>query len=114
MVVYAIGHHAGIVFFGCNITVFCDAAFYHIGHVKEIDFESYIVLKAENDADPYLHCKSKREQNQIEGFLARSEPDEFNIAKRQKKNTRNAEYKLRKSRCAEYDAKRKIFEYYIS
>lgn len=83
-----------------------------IGYVQEIDFESFMVLKAENDADPYLHCKSKREQNQIEGFSARIEPDEFNIAKRQKKNTRNAEYKLRKSRCAEYDAKRKIIEYY--
>ena len=83
-----------------------------IGYVKEIDFESFMVLKAENDADPYLHCKSKREQNQIEGFSARIELDEFNIAKRQKKNTRNAEYKSRKSRCAEYDAKRKIFEYY--
>lgn len=83
-----------------------------IGYVKEIDFESFMVLKAENDADPYLHCKSKREQNQIEGFSERIEPDEFNIAKRQKKNTRNAEYKLRKSRCAEYDAKRKIIEYY--
>lgn len=74
--------------------------------------EEMMVLKAENDSDPYLHCKSKREQNQIEGFSARIEPDEFNIAKRQKKSTRNAEYKLRKSRCAEYDAKRKIFEYY--
>ena len=63
-----------------------------IGYVKEIDFESFMVLKAENDADPYLHCKSKREQNQIEGFSARIELDEFNIAKRQKKNTRNAEY----------------------
>lgn len=83
-----------------------------IGYVKEIDFESFMVLKAENDADPYLHCKSKREQNQIEGFSARIEPDEFNIAKRQKKSTRNAEYKLRKSRCAEYAAKRKILEYY--
>ena len=76
-----------------------------IGYVKEIDFDSFFA---------YLHCKSKREQNQIEGFSARIEPDEFNIAKRQKKNTRNAEYKLRKSRCAEYDAKRKIFEYYIA
>ena len=36
-----------------------------IGYVKEIDFESFMVLKAENDADPYLHCKSKREQNHI-------------------------------------------------
>ena len=83
-----------------------------IGYVKEIDFESFMVSKAENDADPYLRCKSRREQNQIEGFSSRIEPDEFNIAKQQKKNTRNAEYKLRKSRYAENDAKRKIFEYY--
>ena len=62
-----------------------------IGYVKEIDFESFMVLKAENDADPYLHCKSKHEQNQIEGFSARIEPDEFNIAKRQKKSTKNFE-----------------------
>lgn len=85
-----------------------------IGYVKEIDFESFMVLKDENDADPYLHCKSKREQNQIEGFSARIEPDEFNIRKRKKKNTRNVEYKLKKIRCAEYAAKRKIFEYYIA
>ena len=85
-----------------------------IGYVKEIDFESFIVLKAENDADPYLHCKSKREQNQIEGFSARIEPDEFNIRKRKKKNTRNVEYKLKKIRCAEYAAKIKISEYYIA
>ena len=83
-----------------------------IGYVKEIDFESFMVLKVENDADPYLHCKNRREQNQIEGFIERIEPDEYNITKFQKKNTRNVEYKLLKNRCAEYAAKKKIFEYY--
>ena len=71
-----------------------------------------MVLKVENDADPYLHCKNRREQNQIKGFIERIEPDEYNITKFQKKNTRNVEYKLLKNRCAEYAAKKKIFEYY--
>lgn len=85
-----------------------------IGYVKEIDFETFMILKAENDADPYLHCKSKHEQNQIEMFAARIKPDKFNIANRQKKNTRNAEFKLRKSSYLERDAKRKILEYYTA
>lgn len=84
----------------------------HVGRMNCVWVRFAVVAESRKDADPYLHCKSKREQNQIEGFSARIEPDEFNIAKRQKKSTKNAEYKLRKSRCAEYDAKRKIFEYY--
>ena len=29
-----------------------------IRNVREIKFEAYIKLRAENDADPYLHCKN--------------------------------------------------------
>lgn len=83
-----------------------------IGYVREIDFEEFILLRAENDADPYLHCKSRREQNKIEGLSSRIEPDKYNIAKSQRKNTRNVKFKLKKSRCAEHEAKKKIAEYY--
>ncbi len=83
-----------------------------IRYVREIAFVEFMYLKAENDADPYLHCKNKREQNQIEGLSSRIEPDEYNIAKTQRKNTRNVKFKLKKSKCAEYEARRRIAEYY--
>ena len=39
-----------------------------IGSVKEISFEEFIVIKATNDADPYLHCKNVQEQRRIPDF----------------------------------------------
>ena len=46
-----------------------------IRNVREVLFEEYIKLKAENDADPYLHCKNRQEQNKIPGFEERIIPD---------------------------------------
>lgn len=68
-----------------------------IRYVKEIDFNSFMILKAENDADPYLHCKSKREQKQIADFESRVEPDEYNINKKENKQTRNCGFKMKKN-----------------
>lgn len=85
-----------------------------IRYVKEIDFNSFMLLRAENDADPYLHCKSKREQNQIIGFYSRIEPDEYNIERKETKRTRNSEYKTKKNKRDEYAAKRAIYEYFIA
>lgn len=85
-----------------------------IGYVKEIDFNSFMILKAENDADPYLHCKSKREQKQIADFDSRVEPDEYNIKRKEKKHTRNCGFKMKKHECAVYEAKKAIYEYFIA
>lgn len=46
-----------------------------IRNVREILFEEYIKLRAENDAAPYLHCKNRQEQNKIPGFEERIIPD---------------------------------------
>ena len=43
--------------------------------VKEITFEEFVTLRAENDADPYLHCKNRQEQRNIPGFEERIKPD---------------------------------------
>lgn len=85
-----------------------------IGYVKEIDFNSFMSLKAENDADPYLHCKSKREQKQIADFESRVEPDEYNIKRKEKKHTRNCGFKMKKNEHAVYEAKKAIYEYFIA
>ena len=85
-----------------------------IGYVKEIDFNSFMTLKAENDADPYLHCKSKREQKQIADFESRVEPDEYNIKRKEKKYTRNCGFKMKKNERAVYEAKKAIYEYFIA
>lgn len=85
-----------------------------IGYVKEIDFNSFMILKAENDADPYLHCKSKREQKQIADFESRVEPDEYNIKRKEKKHTRNCGFKMKKNEHAVYEAKKAIYEYFIA
>lgn len=45
-------------------------------------------LKSQNDADPYLHCKSVQEQRAIEGFEERIELDEYNIARFSKRRLR--------------------------
>lgn len=46
-----------------------------IRSVKEITFEEFVKLRAENDADPYLHCKNPQEQRNIPGFEERIKPD---------------------------------------
>ena len=85
-----------------------------IGYVKEIDFNSFMILRAENDADPYLHCKNKREQKQISDFENRIEPDEYNIKRKEKKHTRNSGFKVKKNERAVYEAKKAIYEYFIA
>ena len=60
--------------------------------VSEITFEEYMILKAENDADPYLHCKNIQEQRQIENFEERIESC---FLKQPPRRARNAEYRRR-------------------
>ena len=48
-----------------------------IRSVKEISFEEFMILKAENDADPYLHCKNIQEQRKIPNFDERVVDDTY-------------------------------------
>ena len=68
--------------------------------IQEIDFDTFIKLKAQNDLDPYLHCKNIQQQRALKGFEERIEIDEYNIAKKcgnsSKKDSR--EYRRKKSK----------------
>ena len=55
-----------------------------IGSVKEISFDEFITIKAENDADPYLHCKNVQEQRKIPGFEARVVDDKCELRAKRK------------------------------
>ena len=58
-----------------------------IRNVNEITFEDFIKLKAENDADPYLHCKNPQEQRKIPDFDSRIIPDIREIQMKKKVST---------------------------
>ena len=66
-----------------------------IGYVKEISFEEFIVLRAENDADPYLHCKNIQEQREIADLDERISVDDEKKERKEKKKC--SEYKHRKA-----------------
>ena len=70
-----------------------------IKEIKEISFEEFMDLKAQNDADPYLHCKNIQEQNQIVGFEERISVDEYNLAKLEKKTSKRDSVKFRKNKA---------------
>lgn len=69
-----------------------------IQSVTEISFVQFMALRAKNDADPYLHCKSKWQQNQIEGFENRLEPDVYNLLRAIKKTDRQESRKYRRKK----------------
>lgn len=69
-----------------------------IQSVAEISFAQFMTLRAKNDADPYLHCKSKRQQKQIEGFEERLEPDVYNLLRAIKKTDRQESRKYRRKK----------------
>lgn len=85
-----------------------------IESVAEIDFENFMILKAKNDADPYLHCKSIQEQRAVEGFEERIELDEYNIARFAKKTTKkeSLEYRVKRAKVKENSQKRALREYF--
>lgn len=58
-----------------------------IRNVNEITFEEFMELKAENDADPYLHCKNSQEQRKIPDFDSRIIPDIREIQMKKKVST---------------------------
>lgn len=55
-----------------------------IRNVNEISFEEFVKLRAENDADPYLHCKNPQEQRKIPDFDSRVIPDVREIQMKKK------------------------------
>lgn len=69
-----------------------------IRNVRRISFEEYIILKAKNDADPFLHCKNIQEQRNIQEIAERMEEDYYNIERRKPK--------FRKVKCLEYKRKK--------
>lgn len=78
-----------------------------IVNVTSIDYEEYMRIKAVNNADPYLHCKNRQEQNSTCSDLEdRIMPDLFNIAK-----MNNG--KAKKKYCAAYRRKKEsiLMEY---
>ena len=85
-----------------------------IESVMKIDFEDFMTLKAKNDADPYLHCKSIQEQRAVEGFEDRIEVDEYNIAKYSKKVTKkeSLEYRVKRAKVKENSQKSALREYF--
>ena len=58
-----------------------------IRNVNEITFEDFMKLKAENDVDPYLHCKNPQEQKKIPDFDSRIIPDIREIQMKKKVST---------------------------
>ena len=70
-----------------------------IKEIKEISFEAFMELKAQNDADPYLHCKNIQEQNRIVGFEERIFVDEYNLAKLEKPTSKRASAKFKKKKA---------------
>ena len=79
-----------------------------IKEIQEISFEEFMELKAQNDADPYLHCKNIQEQNRIVGFEERISVDEYNLAKLEKPTSKRASAKFRKKKAK---AKEKSYTY---
>lgn len=76
---------------------------------EEISFEEFMQLRSKNDADPYLHCKNIQQQRGIENLYERLIPE-----KRKKQvKTRHIDYKMRKNKIIERDAKNIILEGYI-
>ena len=74
-----------------------------IAQVKELCFEDFKELLEQNYSDPFLHCNSKREQNQIAEFDARVDVDEYNVNRRVQKRTKkeSLEYRIKKAQIRE-------------
>jgi len=85
-----------------------------INSIEKLDFDTFMKLKAQNDADPYLHCKSVQEQRAIEGFEERIELDEYNIARRYQKTSKKESlgFRVKRSQTREKGHKRALKEYF--
>ena len=84
-----------------------------INSIEKLDFDAFMRLKAQNDADPYLHCKSVQEQRAIEGFEERIELDEYNIARKHQKSSKkeSLEFRVKKAQTREKSHQRTLREY---
>lgn len=81
--------------------------------VREVDFEEFMMQKAINDSDPYLHCKNIQQQRLIENLGTRICDDEWNIRRQgyKEKKTQRSVYRMKKTRIAVKEACKRIAEY---
>ena len=59
-----------------------------IREVTKITYEEFIALRAQNDADPYLHCKNVQEQRKLENFEERVVEDRRETREKTKRSQR--------------------------
>ena len=83
-------------------------------NVKKISREEFINLRAQNAADPYLHCKNVQQQRAIEDIQSRIEVDEYQHSRREKKYEKKKcpEYKLKKAKILDKQKKCELTEFY--
>lgn len=67
-----------------------------IQSVLEITWEEYITLRQQNDADPYLQCKSVQEQRMIETIYDRVVEEDREEREQRRKDKEEARYYLGK------------------
>ena len=84
-----------------------------IASVKELSLEDYIELREQNFNDPFLHCNSKQEQQQIAGFDVRVDADEYNINKHAQRRTKkeSLEYRTKKLQLIDKNMIQSMREY---
>ncbi len=78
-----------------------------IRSVKEVSFDEFMKQRAENDADPYLHCKSMHEQKTIVGFEERV----VDIRKKRERKPKDNAFRVRLNKIATYEADFEIRSY---
>ena len=83
--------------------------------VLEISFDTYLRLKSENEADPYLHCKNIQEQRRIEEINMRIRPlPTSDVCKGKKNRSSSIEYRQKKNRQLIVAQKKRLKEYYMT
>ena len=75
--------------------------------VKQLTFEEFMILRSQNDADPYLHCKNIQQQRGIENLSDRLIPEK----RKEQKRTRNTDYKIKKNKIIERSANKAVGEW---
>ena len=81
--------------------------------VQEISLDEYLLLKSENEADPYLHCKNIQEQRGNEEINLRICPlPETDFWKTRKNKSLSVEYRQKKNRQRVISQQRILREYF--
>ena len=69
-----------------------------IASVQEIGLEEYYLLRGNNETDPFLNCRNKQEQNQIEGLEERIAYDNYNAFENINRRSKNESQEYRSKR----------------